>query len=38
MVPNPMDNSLLIQATPQEYEKILKLLKDLDVPAAPGPD
>jgi len=32
VVPNPMDNSLLIQATPQEYEKILKLLNDLDVP------
>jgi len=32
VVPNPMDNSLLIQATPQEYEKILKLLKELDVP------
>lgn len=32
VVPNPMDNSLLIQASPQEYEKILKLLKDLDVP------
>ncbi len=32
VVPNPMDNSLLIQASPQEYEKILKLLKELDVP------
>ncbi len=31
VVPNPMDNTLLIQATPQEYEKILKLLRDLDV-------
>jgi len=32
VVPNPLDNSLLIQATAQEYEQILKLLKDLDVP------
>ena len=32
VVPNPLDNSLLIQATTQEYEQILKLLKDLDVP------
>jgi len=32
VVPNYLDNSLLIQATPQEYEKILKLLKDLDIP------
>ncbi len=32
VVPNPMDNTLLIQASPQEYEKILKLLKQLDVP------
>ncbi len=32
VVPNPFDNSLLIQATTQEYEQILKLLKDLDVP------
>jgi general secretion pathway protein D len=27
-----MDNSLLIQATPQDYDKILKVLKELDVP------
>jgi general secretion pathway protein D len=32
VVPNPLDNTLLIQSTPQEYEKILKLLRDLDVP------
>jgi general secretion pathway protein D len=32
VVPNMLDNSLLIQATPQEYEKILKVLKELDVP------
>jgi len=31
VVPNPMDNTLLIQATPLEYEQVLKLLKDLDV-------
>jgi len=31
IVPNPFDNTLLIQATRQEYEQILKLLKDLDV-------
>ena len=32
VVPNPMDNTLLIQATADEYEGILKLLRDLDVP------
>jgi general secretion pathway protein D len=32
VVPNPMDNSLLMQATLQDYEKILKVLKELDVP------
>lgn len=32
VVPNPFDNSLLIQATPQEYEGIIKLLEELDVP------
>ena len=32
IVPNPMDNSLLIQATPSEYEGILKLLRQLDIP------
>ncbi|MCL5746169.1 MAG: hypothetical protein M1541_19940, partial [Acidobacteria bacterium] len=31
VVPNPMDNTLLIQATPQEYEQVLKLLNDLDI-------
>jgi general secretion pathway protein D len=31
VVPNPLDNSLLIQATPSEYEGILKLLRDLDI-------
>ena len=32
MVANPFNNTLLIQATPQEYENILNVLKDLDVP------
>jgi general secretion pathway protein D len=32
IIPNPMDNTLLIQATQQEYDQILKLLKQLDVP------
>ena len=32
VVPNPLDNTLLIQATPQEYESILNLLRNLDVP------
>ncbi len=32
VVPNPFNNTLLIQGTPQEYESILGLLKDLDVP------
>ncbi len=32
VVANPFNNTLLIQATPQEYENILGLLKDLDLP------
>ena len=32
VVPNVMDNSLLILATGEEYESVLKLLRDLDVP------
>src|SRR5206468_9537557 len=32
IVPNPLDNSLLIQADPAQYQAILKLLKELDVP------
>jgi general secretion pathway protein D len=32
VVANPLNNTLLIQATPQDYENILKLLRDLDVP------
>jgi len=31
VIPNPMDNTLLIQATPQDYAEILKLLLELDV-------
>ncbi len=31
IIPNPLDNTLLIQATPQQYEGILKLLKQIDV-------
>jgi general secretion pathway protein D len=32
IIPNPFDNTLLIQSTRQEYEGILKLLRDIDVP------
>ena len=32
IIPNPFDNTLLIQATRQEYESILKLLREIDVP------
>jgi general secretion pathway protein D len=32
VVPNPMDNTILIQGTREEYESILRLLKQLDVP------
>jgi general secretion pathway protein D len=32
VIANPLNNTLLIQASPQEYESILHLLKDLDVP------
>jgi general secretion pathway protein D len=32
VVANPFNNTLLIQGTAQEYESILKLLKDLDLP------
>ncbi len=31
VVANPLNNTLLIQASPQDYENILSLLKDLDV-------
>jgi general secretion pathway protein D len=32
VIPNPFDNTLLVQATPQEWESISKLLAQLDVP------
>ncbi len=32
IVPNPLDNALIIQADAQDYQGILKVLKDLDVP------
>jgi general secretion pathway protein D len=32
VVANPLDNALLIQATPEQYQEILRILKDLDVP------
>jgi len=32
VVPNPMDNTIIIQGTPAEYEGILKVLKQLDIP------
>lgn len=32
VVPNLMDNSLLILATGEEYESVLKLLREIDVP------
>jgi general secretion pathway protein D len=32
IIPNPFDNTVLIQGTPQEYEQILGLLRQLDIP------
>jgi general secretion pathway protein D len=32
IVPNPIDNTLLMQATQQEYQQIMKLLRDIDIP------
>ncbi len=32
VIPNPLDNTILIQGTPQEYEQILGLLRQLDIP------
>jgi general secretion pathway protein D len=32
IVPNPFDNTLLIQATPQEWDQISRLLEQLDIP------
>jgi general secretion pathway protein D len=31
VIPNPFDNTILIQGTPQEYEQIVNLLRQLDV-------
>jgi general secretion pathway protein D len=32
IIPNPLDNTLLIQGTPQEWEQIKKLILQIDVP------
>jgi general secretion pathway protein D len=32
IVANPLDNALIIQATPEQYQGVLQILKDLDVP------
>jgi general secretion pathway protein D len=32
VIPNAFDNSLLIQATPQEYDQIVNLLEQIDIP------
>ena len=32
VIPNPFDNTLLVQATPEEWEQISRLLLQLDVP------
>jgi len=32
IVPNPLDNTILIQGTPQEYQQVRKLLDELDIP------
>jgi general secretion pathway protein D len=32
IVPNPFDNTLIIQATPEEYTQISNLLRQIDVP------
>jgi general secretion pathway protein D len=32
MIPNPFDNSILVQASPQEWEQIKKLLEQIDIP------
>ena len=32
VVANPLDNALLIQANPEQYQGILRILKDLDIP------
>lgn len=32
IIPNPLDNTLLIQATPQEWEQIKNLVQQIDIP------
>jgi general secretion pathway protein D len=32
VIPNPMDNTVLVQGSPQEWEQIHRLLQQLDVP------
>jgi general secretion pathway protein D len=32
IIPNPFDNTLLVQSTPEEWEQISRLLLQLDVP------
>ena len=32
IIPNPLDNTLLVQGTPEEWEQISRLLSQLDVP------
>jgi general secretion pathway protein D len=32
IIPNPLSNTLMIQATPEDYQDIVKLLKELDLP------
>jgi len=34
VIPNPLDNTLLIQATPQQYRQIMNLLEKIDTPPA----
>jgi len=32
VIPNPFDNTILVQGSPQEWEQIINLLRQLDVP------
>ena len=32
VIPNPLDNTILVQGTPQEWEQIRNLIRQLDVP------
>ena len=32
IIPNPYDNTILVQGTPQEWEQIKKLLEQIDIP------